>query len=290
MMPLTDEEAGAIDAALSKWRQGDVVVDADLLFMHVANLGLAHSPESEQLVASDPALRDEESPQALLTPVPGLIMLTQTCDAIRDCRQRPFVEVAPLVEVSSDQLEQVRRGRRPQYVYVPGVAQSRLVADLERTMTVEKGVVAGWTRIAGCRSDDEARALALGLSRKRSRVAFSDSFVEAVRRLQSRILEKHNRQSDEGAHLRALREIRVRAAPSWEDRTVRLTWWFIKDVDPEDAEHVDWAKWTDYWMTLFNSTPRFQTEAFLVARLEDMTALDYIESDQLDLDRLSTGD
>jgi len=35
-------------------------------------------------------------------------------------------------------------------LYIPGVAELNLVADLDRVMTVEKAVVAEWERKSGC--------------------------------------------------------------------------------------------------------------------------------------------
>jgi hypothetical protein len=225
----------------------------------------------------------------LLEEVPGLVMLSQTCDVVRDCRERPFAEVAPLVQVSAEELEFVRRMKRPAFAYVPSLAEHRLIADLDRVMTVEKAIVAGWARVPGWKHDEEQRVFALALSRKRSRFAFPDDFVAAASALQARLIAKHHRQSDEGAHLRMLREIRVRAAPSWDDEEVQLSWWFIKDADPPDVENIIWSDLADKWLGLFDKAGRFRLDPPTVCRLEDMTARDYIESDHLDLDRLSTG-
>jgi hypothetical protein len=71
------------------------------------------------------------------------------------------------------------------------LADQNLAADLDRTMTVEKAVVAGWQRVQGCHSDDEARVFAQALARKRVRVALPDDFTAFIRGLQNRIKEKH---------------------------------------------------------------------------------------------------
>ena len=105
--------------------------------------------------------------------------------------------------------------------------------------------------------------------------------------MQERLTEKHEKQSDEGAYLRALREIRVRAIPSWASEQVQLSWWFIKDSDP-NITNVNWAECAEKWVKLFAQSGRYKCDPPTVCRLEDMTALDYVESDQLDLDRLST--
>ena len=146
-MPLSEEDKQAIDRALQAWRQGDVSLDAALEFSHLADLSRPHSPASVQ--AAGDLEKDGEAIEAGATPVldevRGVVMLSQTCDVVRGCCARPFVEVAPLVEVAGPVVEEIRRLKRPAFAYVPTTAAERLVADLDRTMTVEKALVAGWT-------------------------------------------------------------------------------------------------------------------------------------------------
>lgn len=79
-------------------------------------------------------------------------MVTQTCDIVRSCAERPFIEVAPLVEVNEQLLYEIKRCR-PQFAYISGISQLNLVVDLDRVMTVEKAVVASWQRQPGCHND-----------------------------------------------------------------------------------------------------------------------------------------
>ena len=287
-MLLSEEDEHAIDQALQAWRQGDISLDAGLEFVHLADLSRPHSPASAQFAEAlaNAGEAIDAAAEPVRVEVRGVVMLSQTCDVVRGCRARPFVEVAPLVEVAEPWVEEIRRLKRPAFAYVPATASHRLVADLDRTMTVEKALIAGWTRSPGCEADDELRDFAGALARKRSRFAFPDDFVAATRNLQQRLIDVHNRQSDEGAHLRALREIRVRAAPSWDDGEVQLSWWFVKEADPADVQ-ADWSTFLDQWLALFNQTGRFRLDPPIACRLEDMTARDYVESDHLDLDRLS---
>lgn len=287
-MAIADEDEQAINEALQTWRQGDVSLDAGLEFLHLADLSRPHSPASGQVakaLAND-GEAIEAGATAVLDEVHGVVMLSQTCDIVRGCRDRPFVEVAPLIEMPEQQVEAIRRLKRPAFAYVPATASEGLVADLDRVMTVEKALVAGWARTPGWETDDELRAFALALARKRSRFAFPDDFVAAAQALQRHLVDKHEKQTDEGAHLRSLLEIRVRAAPSWDDDEVQLSWWFVKESDPEDID-PDWPTFLDQWLALFDQTGRFRLDAPIACRLEDMTARDYVESDHLDLDRLS---
>ena len=287
-MPLSEEDEQAIDQALQAWRQGDISLDAGLEFVHLADLTRPHSPASAQF-AEALAIAGEAidaAAEPVRDEVRGVVMLSQTCDVVRGCQARPFVEVAPLVEVAGPWVEEIRRLKRPAFAYVPTTADERLVADLDRTMTVEKALVAGWSRSPGWGTDAQLRNFAQALARKRSRFAFPDDFVTAAGNLQRRLVAEHNRQTDEGMHLRALREIRVRAAPSWDDAEVQLSWWFVKEAEPADVR-TDWVAFLDQWLALFEPRGRFRLDPPIACRLEDMTALDYVESDRLDLDRLS---
>lgn len=206
MTAKTDEDKrGAIDAALSDWRQGDCCVTDDQWFVHRFALAAPLTNEAIAAAAEGVDIAEVE--------VSGFVVLSQTCDVVRGCADRPYLEIAPLVSVDESYLREIERGRRPRYAFIPALRGHCLVADLDRVMTIEKGVVAAWERIPGCRNDDESRSLGQALARKRTRWAFPDDFTQLASGLQSRLQEKHDKQSDEGAALRALRQIRVRAAP-----------------------------------------------------------------------------
>ncbi len=272
----TPDEASRVDFALSAWRQGDCALGAHR-FLYRADPAYPLQTPSTKC--------DRETGNSEME-TPGFVVLTQTCDLVRTCAERPFVELAPLMEVDQVTWRTVERGRQPRHAVVPGLTESRLVADLDRVMTVEKTVVARWTRVPGCRTDDEARGFALALSRKRARMAFPDDFVIFVRKLQLRMSDKHDKDSVEGRGLRALREVRVRAAPSWESDTVELTLYFIRDEGAMEFAGVPWSELLERWLELVPDGGRFQVEG-LVQTLHDLTAADYVESDPLDLGYLS---
>lgn len=277
-----------VDAAMQNWRQGDVVLDRVPFFLHLADLArpITQEAQSEAEVAA---------PQAgdTLAGVPsqprGVVIVTQTCDVVRASAARPFVELSPLVEVAANVLEDVRRLRRPRYAYVPGVADLMLVVDLDQTMTVEKTVLAPLTRVAGCLDDQERREFADALARKRARFAFPDDFAIALQGVVRRLKEKHGRGTEEGALLRALQEIRVRAAPGWDAPEVRLTFLFILAADEPPPTQRDEEQVED-WLRRVDGSRRFRLDQDLPWRLcflEDIHAREYVESDRLDLDDLS---
>lgn len=130
-----------IDTALHDWRQGDCVLGEHWFLFRLD----VDDPLSEEAIAAADGGADAGEVE-----VRGFMVATQTCDLVRQCSERPFIEVCPLVEVNSKRLNEIRLGRRPSCAFVPGVADLGLVADLDRVMTVEKAVIARWKRRTGC--------------------------------------------------------------------------------------------------------------------------------------------
>ena len=268
----------AVDKALSDWRQGDCVL-GEHWFVHRVDpsVGLTDAARAAAEAGTDLAETAEV----------GLVVVTQTCDVVRECKSRPYVEISPLVTLDEHDFHTVERCRRPNFALVPALADRRLVADLDRTMTVEKSVVAGWQRVPGCKSDDDARRFASALARKRERFAFPDDFTALAKKLTARLADKHDRTTVEGHALRSLREIRVRAAPSWDAPNIELMFWFVREDTGGDSV-TGQKEQLSAWLDLLPAGGRFASVLGQVAALEDMTARDYVESDPLDLDHLSS--
>lgn len=273
MTTLDDANSEVIDAALAIWRQGDCVVDGEHWFVH--------RRASENVAASDEAPGLEEQK------VPGLVIITQSCDIVRKYASRPLVAVSPLQDVTGEQLAKISKGHRPQYAAIPGVSGSNLVADLDRVMTIDKRIVAEWTRAVGCTTDEERRDFARAVERKFGRFAFPDDFNKFAAKLQDRIKEKHGRAGSEGDALRELAEIRVRAAPSWDSTEVELMFWFI--AEPERAREVRERGFLPIWGKLIQPGDRFNKVNCQITTHAELTAQEYLESDRLDLDHLSIG-
>ncbi len=279
MEPLDQEGCAQIDAALSDWRQGDCVIGEQWFAFRTA---------ITQPLTADGAVAARQEIDLAEAEVVGFMVLTQTCDLVRRSSERPFIEVCPLVEVEETAHHEIERGRRPNYAAVPTLTHKRLVADLDRVMTVEKSVIASWERVAGWQTDAEARRLALALARKRARVAFPDEFVKFASPLIARMSSKHDKESDEGAALRALREIRVRAEPLWDASQVKLVFWFIRHEHEPSFEGKRWEECLGAWEKRIKPNERFVDVQQVVQTLDDLTAREYLESDPLDLDYLTS--
>jgi hypothetical protein len=275
-----DPRITSTDSALAVWRQGDCVV-GEHWFAHRLDKSFAVTGAGRVAAEAGADLAEQE--------VLGFVVVTQTCDVVRSCAERPFVELCPLVEVDDERLHEIQRGRRPAYAFVPQLSAHRLVADLDRVMTIEKPLMATWERTPGWSTDAEARAFARALSRKRVRFAFPDDFTALARKLQNRLVDKYEKYTDEGRGLRALREIRVHASPSWDAPEVDIFFWFVRDEGDADFEGKSWADLLKEWLKLVPTTGRFRAIEGQVVTLQDMNAEEYVDSDPLDLDHLSTG-
>jgi hypothetical protein len=269
-----NDRAKKIDLALRDWRQGDIALGPKwLTYIADGDAPLTEHAESEKGLHAVTV----EAPE-------GVVVVTQTCDIVRPCTARPLVSVAALKRVDADLASEVARGLRPQYVSI--ATQPTLVADLDLVTTVEKSVVASWERTPGWTRENDLRWFAEALARKDSRFAFPDDFARAIKKLQARIRDKHNRDSEEGAALRALREIRVTATPAWGAENVEVFLAFVRHDTPE-AARFRWDDHLERWLGLCEAYGVIRGIEGRVSTLDGLNAREYVESDRLDLDHLS---
>ena len=64
--------------------------------------------------------------------------------------------------------------------------------------------------------------------------------------------------------------------------------WFIRNEEQVQFQEKEWHQYLEKWLQLLPESGRFKSVHGLVVSLEDMTAKDYVESDPLDLDHLSS--
>jgi hypothetical protein len=289
---LSDAEIAAINRLLAGWRQGDLVLAAeeseDMDFLHLADLARPLTAEAVFQAREAMEAGETESLVGIATRVPGLAVLTQTCDIVRSCRIRPFVELAPLVPAEEHMRMEIRKGLRPAYAWLPGAAAHGLVIDLDRVMTVEKAVLAKWPRTGGWTIEEDLRSFARALARKRDRFAFPDDFNRLLQPLRERIKEKHGKLSVEGQALLQIRQIRVRAAPSWSaPGRIEILLIFVLEDDLSTEERAALRKHVLAWCERIPASPRYEMLPPLTLPRDDLSARDIDESDQLDLDHLS---
>ena len=76
--------------------------------------------------------------------------------------------------------------------------------------------------------------------------------------------------------------------PSWNADQAEVAFWYIPESDELDFEGRGWNEYLEAWRKLITPAWRFTKIEGVVCTLEDLTARDYVESDQLDLDHLSS--
>jgi hypothetical protein len=124
------------------------------------------------------------------------------------------------------------------------------------------------------------------LARKRQRFAFPDGFSAVVRPLQERFRSKHDKQSPEGEAMRALREIRVQARPSWSADPIDLDFFLVCDETTKVAVGTQ----REGWQRLVRPLAPFRSVDFVAVSLDELTAAQYVATDPLDLEYLSWSD
>lgn len=81
----------------------------------------------------------------------------------------------------------------------------------------------------------------------------------------------------------------MHASPSWDAQKVDIFFWFVRDDGDADFEGKSWADLLKEWLKLVPTMDRFKSVEGQVVTLQDMNAGEYVDSDPLDLDYLSTG-
>jgi hypothetical protein len=285
MTALTCSPATSIDESMSAWKQGDFTLDKDLPFCHIADLNTPLTNEAEEVAQHVQGAGDELGLESIYVTVEGLAILTQTCDLVRDCEKRQYVEVAPLVKIEDKFLEEIKRWKRPRYAYLAGCSKHNLVVDLDRVVTIEKTVVAGWTKNTGCLTDQDVRDFAQQLTRKWSRFAFPNEFEEAFLPVSKLVEKRCGKDHKLGLELDRLNQIRVLATPAWNEDKVKLVFWFVKGAATDDK--YDWNSFFEEFKANFKST-KYEIVDCTIISLDDMSARQYLDSDKIDFDQLSS--
>lgn len=270
----SDQETSASeDSGLTaSWRQGDFATNVGGFLFAVQSNGKEHFDAEEQT-------RD----------IVGMVVISQTCDIVRDTGGRHYVAVCPLIEVATNELNLVRKGRRPYLIDVENAAETAF-ADLRRVMSVDKRLLRSWNRRVGFSSEEAKIRFAAALERKFGQFAFPDDFDHAMRPLRERVWSRHNKlNSLPGKIYRSIAQIRFRSNPDWasEKRHVSIVVVLNSEEDREASreeinseldETLDKVELpTGYeWMN-----PRF-----IVGTAKDLTAEDITSSRRGDFDFL----
>lgn len=231
---LSDEQLEQLGAC----RQGDVVA------LH-RQFWLAHGDIPTTRHAKEQAAAGKLS-SINETVDAGLAVLTQTCDLVpRPDRNRPFVAVAPLVELDGHEALEARRGRRPQYAHLPAYENGKFCVDLDRITTVEIGVLLRYSRVRGLATDQERAEFGKAVARKFGRFPFPDDLARALARWREHVVSKHDKEnSPEGTLYRQALEVRLSVEGAWDAEVIDVTVsvlfrpGFLPPTDPDNDPEV----------------------------------------------------
>lgn len=218
-----------------------------------------------------------------------LVVVSQTCDILRDCSQRPFVLLAPVVTLDEPAAGEARRGYRPRFIPLPGL-EDHAFADLDLVISAEKSAFLDVEMMRGLPDDAAQRRFGIAAGRVFSRQAFPNDLVISLRGLVARVRQKHAKESPEGRALAILEEIRITGSPSWDAQAVDVFITFspatradANEVMPDD----EWDELVDSWLRQAEPFHVIRTVDGAMIPLEELSALEYADSDPLDLDFLS---
>ena len=277
---------------IQQWNQGDCVLEA-LPFFWGFDQGQPLTDLSHQQAEGSASLLGVALGAA---EVAGLVVVSQTCDLVRKLEDRPYAQVAPLVQVGEAELELVRLRMRPRFVYLPTLATRGLVGDLDRILTVEKAFLATWKRHPGFKDELQRRSFAESLRRYYNRPAFPKAFVDALKKLDAWFHDKHDRTPDPpkkgpapfhpGACLRALAMVLVRPRPSWDAPAFHVDFILVQQPGAGGIPAEDWETFRHACIGKVLLPPEI-TAHWSDMPLGHLPAKLYLESDLLDLDYLS---
>lgn len=253
---------------LRKWRQGDFSLKCGK-FLFLAEDAKAFFDES----------------------VEGLVVISQTCDIVREPQKTPYVSVCPLISVDKNRMATVRRGRAPRHYEIAN-APGDIVADFCRVMSVAKELLLSWEPQPGFNDQKERVNFAYALERFFGRFAYPDEFNDSVASLTTAIHKKYNKKSNIGNVVRSISELRVLPHADWNQKnSVPVTFYVIlKEENERQASHeeitgeisdlISKIKWKDPFCLRDDAGIQFKT-------LSQISALTYKNSFLIDINYLS---
>jgi hypothetical protein len=277
---LTDQAqdtAEDMEKRLAEWQQGDFALECgEFVFRDLPTVDEDGEDEGDIVLDSN---------------IDGFVVVSQTCDIVRDPDILPYVSVCPLVKFDVGKVNDLEKGLVPRYFLLPNAGMG-VAVDFSRIMSVSKSLLLTWQRELGCAGERDQLEFARALERFFGRFAFPDSFNNSLRSLRKAIYGKYGKTSDFGSVLKSIRELRVLPHASWSETTsIPIT--FIIVLDDEDIRLVKdrgtigSAVKSKIDAIKFEAPFCLHKDAVYLASLSDLTAAEYLNSYPLDLNSLS---
>lgn len=159
------------------------------------------------------AVETESGPTILEAPH-GVVIISQTCDLIRD--DRPLVHVAKRAQLTSSAKALASSGKMPRYIALPAIGDNEF-ADLDHLYSLHKNLLASQERIASVRDATESAKFGQGVGRYFSRFAFPNEIHEFFSPLARHIHSKAgSHESPEGRLINRVVQLRLQSLSGWE--------------------------------------------------------------------------
>jgi hypothetical protein len=205
------------------------------------------------------------------------MVTTQTCDiAEEDARRplRPWVQIAPVYEVTDWPRKKLAAGRCPKYwVLVPDLAGAHpWVADLRIEMPVEKGWLGEKERIEGFSDESEKRRVGNSLTLVRGRHAFSREINTLVASVWDFLASDSEAEDVHERTINAIEEVGLSLDSYLEPTRAQVVFLTTSVVDEDCVELL--RQWNDAQSTALRDGG-IALQAVDVRDLTSMSAADY---------------
>ncbi len=247
-------------APLADWQQGDVCAD----------------------IESIPFLADLQNFGEFGSR--GAVVISQTCDVVRDAEIKPFIQLAALVAATPTEWDEVAKFGRPRYAVVPLLRETGLLADLDMVITVDKMALKDLNPLRGCPSVSDQQAFAYALARHRNRFAFPDDCSRGLAKLRNWVKSKGKSAGTFGSFLNGIEQFRIWADDLEKPAEVEIL--CVLEKDPGADIRDTWIK---------AASPRIADLvkgwcpncSVLVQTPDELTLSDYRRFVRLDFDALT---
>lgn len=158
-----------------------------------------------------PVLDEQGGVESRTTPH-GVVVVSQTCDAVRE--GVPTVAVAPVVLLTGSEVSLARSGRSPRYAALPALGGDYF-ARLDTIATVSKELLRLEDRRSGIIEARDEQRFREGIGRRFARFAFPDDVAAWLAPIQRLAQKRAGKRSPEGQIFDRVDEIRIQAVRGW---------------------------------------------------------------------------
>lgn len=152
----------------------------------------------------------------------GVVVVSQTCDAVRDS----LIQVARIVKLQGSAYSESITGKRPRYIPITVNGES-LFADLASIATVDRGEIPVSRISNGVQEEKDRTLFRFLIARRFGRFPFPDAVVHWCKPLREKIAPKARGNGAQGHILRQITCIRILDHNGWDSPSYDLALCFL---------------------------------------------------------------